>query len=132
MNQVTTTPRAGGRVSIRAARSDDAPQLARLAGELGYPTEADEMRLRLEAITLRSDHAVFVAEHGAPAPGRPSFSTGRSRGPLLGWIHVARGISLESGETAEILGLVVDRGARRDGVGRRSLAWPRSGAARSL
>ena len=123
MKRETTTSRtggaAGGRVSIRPARSGDAPQLARLAGELGYPTEADEMRLRLQKIASRTDHAVFVAERGAPAPGQPSPSNGGAGEDILGWVHVAREMLLESGETAEILGLVVDGSSRRGGVGRR-------------
>ena len=126
----------GDRISIRPACSDDVRQLVRLAGELGYPTETDEMRLRLEKITSRTDHAVFVAERRAPAPGRPGSSNGRGGEGILGWVHVAREISLEAGETAEILGLVVDRGARRAGVGRRLVTaaeeWGRALALRRI
>lgn len=105
-----------GRISIRRARADDAPELARLAGELGYPSAADQMRRRLQTIEARADHAVFAAERGAGAPGA---CAGRAAAALLGWIHVASRILLESGEFAEILGLVVVGGARREGVGRR-------------
>lgn len=136
MNQATTASRESGRVWIRPARADDAPQLARLAGELGYPTEADEMRLRLEKITPRADHAVFVAERRTAASEQPGCSSDSSDGPLLGWIHVAREIMLESGENAEILGLVVDGRARRDGVGRRLVAvaeeWGRARGLRQI
>jgi hypothetical protein len=44
---------------IRAARSDDADALARLAGELGYPSTADDMRSRMR---LSNNDAVLVAE----------------------------------------------------------------------
>lgn len=117
-------------LSIRRARVDDAPEVARLAGELGYPGAADQMRQRLETIGASSDHAVFAAERGACAVGEPGACAGRSAAPLLGWIHVARRILLESGECAEIVGLVVVVGARRAGVGRRLVAaaeqWSRS------
>jgi hypothetical protein len=45
---------------IRAARSDDADALARLAGELGYPSTADDMRSRMSR--LSNNDAVLVAE----------------------------------------------------------------------
>lgn len=140
MNREKAASRTGGanagRVCIRPACRDDVRQLVRLAGELGYPTGTDEMRLRLEAITSRSDHAVFVAERRAPAPGRPGSSNGRGGEGILGWVHVAREISLEAGETAEILGLVVDGGARRAGVGRQLVTaaedWGRALALRRI
>lgn len=93
---------------MRPARADDAPELARLAAELGYPTSIDIMRRRCSALEDRSDHVVFVAE--------------RSGGGLIGWAHVASTVTLESGESAELLGLVVDRTARRAGAGRRLVA----------
>jgi GNAT superfamily N-acetyltransferase len=37
---------------------------------------------------------------------------------LLGWIGVERRSTLETGEKAEIVGLVIDARARRTGVGR--------------
>lgn len=104
------TPSSGnadvGRISIRRARVDDAPQLARLSRELGYPSADEQMRRRLETIGARADHVVLTAERGREAP-------------ILGWIHAARTILLESGECAQILGLVVDGTARRGGLGRR-------------
>jgi GNAT superfamily N-acetyltransferase len=107
------------RISVRPAAADDAPELARLAGELGYPAEVGEMRRRIEIIRARADHAVFVAERGGSAVKSEGAAAGASGAPLLGWVHVASGIWLEYGERAEILGLVVDQRARRGGVGRR-------------
>ena len=95
---------------IRAARESDAAELARLSGQLGYPADTALMRERLARIGVRTDHAVFVAESAAAESGRPPA--------LLGWIHVAYGLRLESGESGEIVGLVVDAGIRRSGVGR--------------
>lgn len=95
------------RFVIRLARADDAPELARLAAELSYPTATGAMRRRWSSIDGRADHAVFVAD-GSSA--------------LLGWAHVACHITLESGECSELLGLVVDGRARRTGVGRQLVA----------
>lgn len=120
-------------IPVRPAREGDAAEIARLSAQLGYPADAAVMRRRLARIASRADQAVFVAGGAAgPAPERPG------RPPaLLGWIHVACGMWLESGESAEILGLVVEAAARRAGVGRRLAGvaeqWSRSaGLARIL
>jgi len=96
---------------IRAARAADAAELARLATLLGYPSDAGAMLERLRQLQGSADHRIAVA---APAAGSP--------GALGGWMHVARRATLESGEFAEILGLVVDTAARRGGVGRALVA----------
>ena len=97
-------------IQVRPARVADAPELARLSGDLGYPAEPAEMRRRLAVIEARADHTVFVAERDRPD------------GRMLGWIHVGYGIQLEAGESAEILGLVVDPSGRRSGTGRKLVA----------
>jgi GNAT superfamily N-acetyltransferase len=89
---------------VRAAHVEDAHALARLADELGYPTSAAQIRARLERLRPRPEHWIGVAIDRA--------------GAVLGWIHVARAIALETGEFAEILGLVVSNACRRTGVGR--------------
>ena len=94
---------------LRTAAAADAAELARLSAQLGYPCDAATMRQRLERLAARADHAVFVASTG-------------ERASLAGWVHVGVGLWLESGECAEILGLVVDPAARRGGVGRRLAA----------
>jgi GNAT superfamily N-acetyltransferase len=102
------------------ARSDDAPEIARLASELGYQTEAGEMRWRIEMIGANPDHGAFVAQrNNLPMEAIGGAPVGRSDGPIQGWVHVVRRILLESGESAEIVGLVVEPSARRGGVGRR-------------
>ncbi|HEX4023418.1 MAG TPA: GNAT family N-acetyltransferase [Steroidobacteraceae bacterium] len=90
--------------AIRAARVEDAAPIARLAGELGYPTDAAAMRARLGLLAGQPGHWVGVAQ--------------TSTHELCGWIHVARCLVLEVGEYAEILGLVVGSQGRRGGVGR--------------
>jgi len=95
---------------IRGARIADAAGIARLSGLLGYPAEPAAIRLRLQQLAVSADHWVAVAA--------PPGATSGAHAPLGGWMHVARHMTLESGEFAEILGLVVDPAARRGGVGR--------------
>lgn len=90
-------------VTVRQAQLDDASEMARLAAELGYPTVLDEMKRRLEHILPDSHHYVAVASSGQR---------------ITGWMHVEHRISLEGGERAELMGLVVDSTVRRRGIGR--------------
>ena len=95
-------------LDVRPASPADAPALARLSAELGYPSEPASILRRLEALLARPDHAVWVA---APATGE-----------VVGWAHVFVSRRLESDPCAEIGGLVVEPGQRRRGVGRRLVA----------
>ena len=88
---------------LRKARVEDAADVARLAGQLGYAAPVDAMRERLSALISHPDHCIAVAEH---------------EGHLLGWIAVEHRRTLESGERVEIVGLVVDAQCRGGGVGR--------------
>lgn len=81
--------------------TEDAGALARLSGELGYPATDDQMLKRLGQILSSSEHAVFVA----------------SQDSIVGWIHVAETLSLESGRGVEILGLIVAKRCRGNGIG---------------
>jgi len=95
-------------LKIRRAKSADAPRIAVLAGELGYPATAAEMRKRLLGIKPASLHAVFVAD--APEDG------------VIGWVHVSKQPLLEVEIRAEVNGLVVAEGQRSLGTGARLLA----------
>lgn len=88
---------------LRRARVEDAAEIARLAGELGYPVDTQTMAARLVALQPQPQHHVMVAQAGD--------------GTLLGWIAVERRLTLESGERIEIVGLVVDAAARGSGIG---------------
>jgi len=90
-------------LNIRKATAEDAAAIARLSGELGYPVKARVMRERLERLLDREEHVVFVAETTEVA----------------GWIHAADHELLEIGRHCEICGLVVGRGERGKGIGRR-------------
>ncbi|GAB3788410.1 GNAT family N-acetyltransferase [Dyella agri] len=93
---------------LRLARIEDAEEVARLAGELGYPADEAAMAARLRAILALPLHRVMVAQD--------------EHDHLLGWIAVERRFTLESGERIEIVGLVVDAAARGTGVGRALVA----------
>jgi GNAT superfamily N-acetyltransferase len=62
-----------------------------------------EMARRLGVLLPNDRHYIAVA------------ATGKD---LLGWVHVEHRFSLEAGDRAELMGLVVDSSARRRGVGR--------------
>ena len=100
---------------IRVARIDDVAELARLSAELGYPLPVPEMTRRLAAMLPSPNHHVLVASRGER---------------LLGWLHAERRLSLEGGDRAEVMGLVVDSGARRRGLGRALLAAAEDWASR--
>jgi GNAT superfamily N-acetyltransferase len=91
------------RTEIRPAQAADAAEMARLAGVLGYRMSSAEMTRRLAALLANERHCIVVAASGER---------------LLGWMHVEHRSSLEGGERAELMGLVVDSSARRRGLGR--------------
>jgi GNAT superfamily N-acetyltransferase len=93
------------RTVVRHATPGDAPRLAALSAELGYPASAEDLARRLAELTERADQIVLVAEL---APGH-----------VVGWIHGSEQLLLESGRRCELAGLVVDTRARGLGVGRR-------------
>ena len=94
-------------LKIRRARSADAPRLAELAGQLGYPATAAQLRQRLRAIQPSSQNAVFVADS--------------SKDGIIGWLHVSKEPLLESEMRAEVNGLVVADEQRGLGAGARLL-----------
>lgn len=88
---------------IRHAQVADAVEMARLSGELGYPISSAEMTQRLAVLLPNERHYVAVAADGDR---------------LLGWMHVEHRFSIQGGDRAELMGLVVDPNARHHGVGR--------------
>lgn len=99
----------------------DAPALAALAGELGYPTSAEAMLGRLAALHP-TDAAVFVSTDANDQP--------------TGWCHVEMRRTLVEPLSALILGLVIGEGHRSGGIGVGLLAaaerWARARGCRQL
>ncbi|RKN39330.1 GNAT family N-acetyltransferase [Micromonospora endolithica] len=86
---------------VRRARPEDAPELAGLIGELGYPVRAVDVRPRI--VGLPPDNVVLVAFDGTV---------------LTGWVHGRHGRSVVHGDRLEIVGLGVAGDRRGHGVGR--------------
>jgi GNAT superfamily N-acetyltransferase len=108
--------------TIRAARSYDAPAIAELCGELGYPSTRQQMVKRLAAIEGHADCRVLVAED--------------AEGRVVAWLQVAIAAQLCDEACAEITGLVVGEAARCHGIGRQLVgaaeAWARTRGAQRL
>jgi len=96
------------KLRIRRAKRADAPRIAVLSGQLGYPATAAQMGKRLLGIKPASQHAVFVGD--SPEDG------------VIGWVHVSRQPLLEVEIRAEVNGLVVAEGQRSLGAGAQLLA----------
>jgi GNAT superfamily N-acetyltransferase len=111
-----------GTAKIRAPRLEDAPRLAELSTQLGYPASAEDIAGRLSRLLPRPEHFLRVAE--SPA------------GEAIGWIHAEERQILESGAWCEIMGLVVDAAQRGHGAGRALVseveAWARDRGLRSV
>jgi len=90
-------------IGVRPASLGDAPAIAALTTQLGYPSAGEKIAERLAALIEDDRHAVFVAEHG---------------GALVGWAHVADAPLLQDEPGAELEGIVVAEDARGSGVGR--------------
>jgi len=108
---------------IRPMTGADAPFVADLTTQLGYPSTAEEAAERLASLAERpTEHAALVAEED---------------GNAVGWVHVALVPALAMDLTADIGGLVVDDAHRSGGIGAELLAaaeaWAREhGAARMV
>jgi GNAT superfamily N-acetyltransferase len=90
--------------AVRLAQPPDSDRIAELAGQLGYPCTAEEVRMRLSQMQDANQFAVFVAE----------LPTGQ----IAGWIglYVFRAVEMET--VAEISGLIVDEDIRSCGIGK--------------
>lgn len=93
---------------IREARLEDAAALAGLATQLGYPSTPEELAARLKRILGQPDQCVLVAETDGNEP--------------RGFAHIAAGMALQSGEKAELVGLVMEESLRGRGIGRKLVA----------
>lgn len=96
------------RVVIRLATIEDAPRLAPLSGQLGYPSTANQVAARLSPILADPEHVIFVAEQDG--------------GQISGWADVFIMRTIGADARAEIAGLVVDESCRSQGIGRLLMA----------
>lgn len=108
-------------ISLRPAVVADAPAVAILTTQLGYPVSPTETSARIDELGQRSDQLLLVAEHN---------------GVVVGWLQIHTYVTLEFGHQAEIIGLVVSETQRRGGTGRALVLaaerWARSGGAKSI
>jgi len=81
-------------MSIRIAAPGDESRIAMLAGQLGYPCGAEEVRGRLEHLLSDPAHRVYVAV--LPETG------------VVGWMHIFIHQVVESDPRVEVAALVVD------------------------
>jgi len=91
-----------GRVRLRPPRTADAEQLCALNRQLGYAAEAEELVARIDRLSELDEHFVAVAEVD---------------GTVVGWVQAEHRFSMETGDKAELVGLIVGAAARRSGVG---------------
>jgi GNAT superfamily N-acetyltransferase len=108
MNPSQNLPAADTSIVIRTAVLADAPALAELLDQLGYPTPAQEMAMRLERILARTDWRVAVAQN---------------EGRVAGVIAASRQIFFEHSHTCgRVQALSVAEDLRGRGIGAALLA----------
>ena len=104
MNRSASEPEHSSDITIRLAERADAPVLAELMGELGYPTRTSEMEMRLQAVLGDSLYRTIVAVID---------------GKICGVIGTCSMHSLEhNSQVGRIIGLVVTENQRGRGAGR--------------
>jgi GNAT superfamily N-acetyltransferase len=101
-------------MTIRPACDADAPAVAALSGQLGYPSGVDEIAQRMACLAAHSDQAILVAEE---------------TGAVVAWVHIIGAERLVVAPFAEVGGLVVDAAWRGRGLGTALLAAAETWAA---
>lgn len=91
-----------GTIAVRTMERHDLAEVARLCGQLGYPSTPAAVLTRFDRLRASPDHTLLVAI---------------DREAVVGWIHLYVYTTLESDSSAEIGGLVVDERTRRRGIG---------------
>jgi GNAT superfamily N-acetyltransferase len=94
-------------VTIRVAQPEDAPGLARLLAELGYPDGEERVLARAQALAAHPGSFLLVADDGVLA--------GLASATVIPLLH-------EDGSWCRLSALVVAEGHRRRGVARALLA----------
>ncbi len=91
------------KVLIRIAAGADSNRITELCIQLGYKVINTEIHERISKLIDNKQTALFVAE---------------INGQAAGWIQVSIRSAIETGELAEITGLVVDESFRGKGIGK--------------
>lgn len=89
-------------VTVRPARAADCEQLALLAGQLGYPNKAEDVKKRMERYLDSTERIILVAE---------------TSGRLVGWMSMDVVRLFYHEPYVEISGFVVDETFRSRGIG---------------
>lgn len=101
-------------MDVRRMRADDLGSVRRLAAQLGYENQPEDLRAWFERIDALADHEALVAEED---------------GAVVGWIHVFGIDVLYEEPYADVAAVMVDEACRQDGVGRALMlaaeAWAR-------
>jgi ribosomal protein S18 acetylase RimI-like enzyme len=92
---------------IRALRPSDLPVAKELLRQLGYEIEDTELASRIERVLGNASHFAAVAEHGSA---------------VCGLVHTYERSALEKAHEVVVQSLVVDRRARKEGVGKELMA----------
>jgi len=90
-------------INIRDAQIKGDREIAELSGQLGYPSSASEIRVRLEIFLGVDDQVILVAESAS--------------GEVIGWVHIFEAQRLVDEPFAEVGGLIVAEGYQSAGVG---------------
>ena len=98
------TQAASKQPAIREAVLADAPRIAELSTQLGYPSTTEQVLVRFRSLPQDGTHAVYVAV---------------SDDGVVGWVHVFELLPVCHDRVAEVAGLVVDASCRASGVGKR-------------
>lgn len=93
---------------IRIASIEDAPGIASLSSQLGYPAEPDEVAGFQTSILQHNDHCIFVSQD--------------EDGTINGWLHIFLSWRLFLPPFVELGGIVVDEACRESGIGHALLA----------
>lgn len=94
-------------LTIRAMEVDDAPHVAGLAREAGYQATPDEVAQRIRQVMRLPNQGLFLASR---------------RGETVGWAHVQGVLQLHAESYAAVVGLVVCKALRGQGIGQALLA----------
>lgn len=94
---------------IREAEEKDVNALSELTSQLGYPSEADDICVRLKNLLLNPKNRVFVAEKDFLADSNNS---------IAGFIRFAPYETIYCDAGINITGFAVDEKLRRTGIGR--------------